>query len=106
MLITLAAMALAGDAIKEILVGTVVTDKQHPDGTPEFVIAAGKLLQAQASLTLRAPAAELTTEQLIAQSGVPNDLLHWTFSCHTGEWACGRCGGCQKRAEAMATLIS
>ena len=104
MLITLAAMAFADDSIDELLVGTVATDRQHPDGRPEFLAAAATLLCVQAPLTLRAPASGLTTDQLMIQSGAPADLLHWTFSCHTGEWACGRCNGCQKRAEAMATL--
>ena len=104
MLVTVAAMATAGQGLTELIVGSVITDRRHPDGRPAFIEAMDGVLRSQASLSLSAPAADWTTEELVARSQVRPELLHWTFSCHTGEWACGRCSGCMKRAEAMETL--
>jgi 7-cyano-7-deazaguanine synthase len=85
-------------------VGTVRTDRQHVDGRPRFISAMNRVLQSQSAVTLRAPAAHETTEELVVRSGVPLNLLGWTFSCHTGEWACGQCGGCRKHLEVKAAL--
>ena len=104
MLITLAAMALERHGLSEILVGTVRTDRQHPDGRLRFINAMNRVLQSQSAISLRAPAANETTEELVARSGVPLSVLGWTFSCHTGEWACGQCNGCRKHLDVMASL--
>ncbi len=104
MVITLAAMALAGEHCSEIMIGTVKTDRQHPDGRARFLKAMDRLLRSQSETTLVAPAAKLTTGQLIHASGAPPELLGWTFSCHTGEWACGRCRGCHKHLDVTKGL--
>jgi len=90
--------------LSEIMVGTVRTDRQHPDGRRKFIGAMNRLLQSQSAITLRAPAAAETTEELVARSGVPFSLLGWTFSCHTGEWACGQCNGCRKHLQVKTRL--
>lgn len=99
MLITLAAMAYMQDGLEEILIGTVRSDRQHPDGRAPFIRAIDRVLQSQSNIRVRAPAAKEHTHALAARSGVPARLLGWTFSCHTGEWACGRCRGCHKHAQ-------
>ena len=104
-LLTIAAMALVNCGLKELTIGTVVTDNVHNDGTPDFLRAMERLLQTQlAGFTLNAPASGLTTYDLVLRSGVSRDLLGWTFSCHRAEIACGTCRGCNKSLELFARL--
>jgi len=99
MLITLVAMAYHSQNLREIIVGTVKSDRQHADGRPSFISEMNNLLSSQSQVVVKAPAAELETWQLVKKSEVPASLLGWTFSCHTGEWACGQCGGCRKNCD-------
>lgn len=105
MLLTVAAMTLAGCGLRELIIGTVLTDRVHNDGTPEFLSAMEQLLQTQLSnFNLSAPAATIHTEDLVRRSGVSRDLLGWTFSCHRSEVACGACRGCKKSIDLFALL--
>ena len=104
MLITLAAMIYAADPLAEILVGTVVGDDAHPDGRKEFVSAVDSLVRQQSGVRVVAPAIEMTTLQLLRKAAVPKSVLSWTFSCHTGEWACGSCRGCDKHRQVIECL--
>lgn len=105
MLLTVAAMSLAGCDLRELIIGTVLTDRVHNDGTPEFLSAMERLLQTQLSdFKLSAPASTITTDDLVRRSGVTRDLLGWTFSCHRAEVACGACRGCNKSLELFARL--
>lgn len=104
MLITLAAMTYAADPLKEIIIGTVVGDDAHPDGRPEFLEAMDQVVSQQSRVRVVAPALGLTTLDLVRKAGVPPSLLGWTFSCHTGEWACGSCRGCNKHRNVIACL--
>ena len=106
MLVTLAAMAYATKSPSSILLGSVAGDEVHPDGTDAFRSAMDMLLRVQSGPRLEAPAAGLTTEELIARAAAPTALLGWTFSCHTGEWACGACRGCRKHEEVMAWTMN
>lgn len=99
MLVTIAAMSFADRQPLEILIGTVASDAIHPDGRPAFVAAMNTVLQAQGKLSLRAPALELNGHELVKKANLPPELMGWTFSCHTGEWACGQCRGCTKHVE-------
>lgn len=96
MLITLAAMAFSHCDPLEILIGTVASDAVHPDGTAEFIEAMSAVLSAQGEVCVRAPAIQMSGNELVARAALPDELLCWTFSCHTGEWACGQCRGCNK----------
>lgn len=104
MLITLAAMAYADAGVSEIAVGTVVTDRVHPDGRPAFMTAIDAVVRSQAGPRIAMPAAEMSSLELVLASGVPRGLLGWTFSCHTGPWACGRCRGCVKHDELVCSM--
>ncbi len=105
MLITLAAMALAQEGLQTLLIGTVVTDRVHEDGTPEFLDAMDRLLSVQNPvLSLRAPAAKWTTIELVQRAGATRDLLGWTFSCHRSSLACGSCRGCHKTLELFEAI--
>lgn len=96
MLITLAAMAFSHCDPLEILIGTVASDAVHPDGTAGFIEAMSAVLGAQGRVSVRAPAIGISGDELLARAALPDELLGWTFSCHTGEWACGQCRGCNK----------
>ena len=102
MLVTLAAMAYADQQPDSILLGSVAGDEVHPDGTDAFRAAMDALLCVQSRTKLDTPGAGFTTEQLIERTSAPITLLGWTFSCHTGEWACGTCRGCVKHEQVMA----
>lgn len=104
MLITLGAMKYAGEPISEILVGTVVGDDAHPDGSADFVSAIDNLVKMQSGVRVSAPAIDMTTLQLIRAANIPKSILGWTFSCHTGEWACGSCRGCHKHRQVIECL--
>lgn len=96
-LITLAAMKALTLGAKELYFGAVSTDAKHVDGTASFFSQLAKLLVMQeGALQLHVPGVMLTSEELVKQSGVPSSVLGWTYSCHTGEYPCGNCNGCQK----------
>jgi 7-cyano-7-deazaguanine synthase len=92
---------------QEVLLGTVSTDaNQHRDGTPWFVQSMDELLSGQeGAIRVRAPAIELTTEELCRRSGASLPFLARTYSCHTGSLPCGDCGGCLKRDEVLQALF-
>jgi 7-cyano-7-deazaguanine synthase len=88
-----------------MVIGTVKTDGVHADGTPGFIEVLSTLLEAQeGGLTLEAPAIEWTSTQLVQHSEVPIEVLAWAHSCHTLNFACGRCRGCRKHFATMEEL--
>ncbi|RUO80950.1 7-cyano-7-deazaguanine synthase [Idiomarina tyrosinivorans] len=104
-LITLGAMMALRYELDSVLIGTVSTDSKHKDGTVDFRDACNKLLGIQeGSVSVEAPAASMTTEQLIHESGVPVSLMGWAHSCHTSNVACGECPGCYKQSELMGSM--
>jgi 7-cyano-7-deazaguanine synthase len=104
-LITLAAMRFANDNLQEISIGTVVTDRVHADGTHDFVKRLDALIKCELpDASLVAPALDLNTAELVRASGVPEDVLGWTFSCHRSVVACGQCRGCIKTIELFKEL--
>lgn len=105
-LITLAAMAYFAQGVSTISIGTVAGDDRHPDGSGDFVNAISRLVSLQSGPTVKAPAMGMSSEQLIEKFNVPQNLLGWTFSCHTGVWACGQCNGCKKQGEIIAWMKS
>jgi 7-cyano-7-deazaguanine synthase len=104
LLITLAVMAHADSAIKSLIIGTVKGDDRHPDGKAKFLAAMNAVLAVQSGPLVEAPAARMTSEELVLNYQVPLAILGWTFSCHTGQWACGACRGCIKHNEVMNTI--
>ena len=105
MLITVAAMALARRNPTSLIIGTVATDKIHNDGTNSFLCSMDAVLRAQLSeLRLSAPAINMTTTDLVLESGVSDEILRWTFSCHRAPIACGNCRGCMKSLELFSNL--
>lgn len=104
-LITLGAMAAIKHGCGSVLIGTVITDKRHMDGSQEFITSLDRILALQeGGIRLVAPAASMTSSELVRQSKISDGVLGWSHSCHTGDLACGRCRGCQKHSELMAEL--
>jgi 7-cyano-7-deazaguanine synthase len=104
-LITLAGMMAMNYGCHAVVIGTVSTDRRHADGSPNFVKAMNQLLVLQeGSLRLLAPASDLTSAELVLQSGIPRSTLAWSHSCHVGDIACGTCAGCEKHQEVIEVL--
>jgi 7-cyano-7-deazaguanine synthase len=96
-LVTVAAMRLIGQGIRELLLGTVATDATHRDGTADFVCALDAVLATQeGEVRVRAPALHMSTLELIRVSSVPRSVLAWAHSCHKATVPCGQCRGCNK----------
>ena len=105
MLITVAAMALVGHGVTEIQIGTVSSDSFHRDGTRTFVDAISQLLSLQeGGICVTAPALDMTSAELVRNSQIQKSLLAWAHSCHTSNFACGRCRGCFKHRAVFEEL--
>ena len=97
MLVTLALMKAIQLDVCELMVGSVKTDAQHSDGTREFYAQLSKVVEMQeGGIKVTAPAIGMTTVELVKKAGVPESLLMYAHSCHTGNVPCGRCHGCYK----------
>jgi 7-cyano-7-deazaguanine synthase len=105
LLLTLAGSAAIARGAKELLIGSVSTDAFHADGTAEFIRAMSDVFALQeGNLRVRAPAIEMTSSELVRNSGIPLELLAWSHSCHTSRFACGTCRGCIKHKNVMHEL--
>jgi 7-cyano-7-deazaguanine synthase len=105
LLVTLAAARAVACGVERLLLGTVVTDRAHADGSPLFVSALSSLMNMQeGGIVVEAPAIELSSAELVRTSDVPVGLLAWAHSCHVGNLACGRCRGCAKHFTTMREL--
>jgi 7-cyano-7-deazaguanine synthase len=100
LLITLGAMMSIREDCSQVLVGTVLSDNLHADGTSIFVERIDELVSAQeGGLRVQAPAAQIHSAELVALSGLSPSVLAWCHSCHRSNFACGDCRGCQKSRE-------
>ena len=105
LLVTLAAPVALKFGVQEILLGTVSTDGQHTDGTPEFIKALNRVMMIQEGrIEVEAPGLGKTSAELVHDSGIPHSLLAWTHSCHVSSLACGQCRGCVKRARVFEEI--
>jgi 7-cyano-7-deazaguanine synthase len=105
LLITLAAMRLYKAAEVHLIIGTVRSDQKHADGTSNF-LSSMTLGTQKYDLVLEYPASRLSTEALIRNTKTPDNILGYTFSCHTGPLPCGRCPGCIKNLRAREFSLS
>jgi 7-cyano-7-deazaguanine synthase len=104
-LVTVAAMRGVSLGVQTLLIGCLRTDAVHSDGSQAFVQSLGHLLGLQeGALKLEAPAIGLDGAELIRRSGVPDEILAWSHSCHVSEYACGECRGCRKHYETLTAL--
>lgn len=101
-LLTLAAMRCHALGVGELLIGALKTDGFHADGTAKFIAGMNGLFALQeGTLQVVAPAIEMTAPELVRRSGIPQEILCWSHSCHVAEVACGFCRGCRKHYETM-----
>ncbi|MHB8355458.1 MAG: 7-cyano-7-deazaguanine synthase [Vulcanimicrobiaceae bacterium] len=104
-LATVAAMACAQHDVEELMFGTVSSDAQHADGSSPFIAQLNALMSLQEGhISVTAPAIALTSVELVEASGVPDELLAFSHSCHTEPVACAHCRGCLKHLEVIETL--
>jgi 7-cyano-7-deazaguanine synthase len=105
LLITLAAAWALPRGFDTLVLGSVRTDGFHVDGTRGFFQAVDRLVSLQeGGIRVVAPALDLTTSELVELSGVSDQVLAWTISCHRGSSACGDCAGCQKHEQVLRQL--
>ena len=106
LLVSIAAAFAFRIGLKKVLVGSVFGDgNRHVDGRLEFYEILDALLRLQeGEISVHAPGIAETTEQLVSRSGLGEDLLGWTVSCHRSEFPCGSCPGCWKRSRVMMNL--
>jgi len=105
LLLTIAASRALAIGASRLLIGTVASDRFHADGRPEFLTLMADILRLQeGEIELEAPAAAMSSAELVRVSGVPIEILAWSHSCHTSSLACGRCRGCTKHFEVMQEL--
>lgn len=104
-LLTLGAMCAMRYSLQRVLIGTVLSDQRHADGSVDFLsqIAALTLLQ-EGKIEISAPAIRLTSPELVKISEVDSSILGWAHSCHTSNLACGTCPGCTKHSETMRAI--
>lgn len=105
MLLTVSAMKAVELGVATILIGTLLTDRRHLDGTPAFLSKMNSVFGVQeGQLTVEAPAIKLTAMELVRRSEVPPEVLYWAHSCHRANEACGECRGCLKHYETTTAL--
>lgn len=105
LLVTVAAIRALDLGVQELLFGAVKTDACHADGTEPFFSTLEKLLGLQeGGLKLTVPAIGMTSAELINVSRVTLNVLAWAHSCHTGNYACGTCRGCNKYRQVMSEV--
>jgi 7-cyano-7-deazaguanine synthase len=99
LLATLASAWAIAHGYSEVAFGTVLEDaSRFADGSPRFFTTLDALTSLQeGGIRIATPARDLTSEALIAASGVQRAVLGLTFSCHRSTAGCGACPGCAKR---------
>lgn len=99
LLITAAASVALDCGLDSVTIGTVAEDAaRHADGTSEFHSLLDRLMSIQeGGIRLRCPAIGETSAELLMRSGLGENVVGWTVSCHRSCLPCGECPGCYKR---------
>lgn len=107
LLVTLAAAWGTRHDVSEIMLGSVKSDGERQiDGSRAFYQTLDQLISMQeGKINVVTPAIELTSIDLIRESGLDGKILGWTHSCHTSEWACGTCPGCRRHEEIISAVL-
>lgn len=92
--------------IRKVLTATVAGDgSRHVDGTTAFYEAMDAVTAMQeGNIRVLAPAADLSAAELVHASGVTENVLGWTHSCHRGVVPCAACPGCWKRSDVLVEV--
>lgn len=102
-LVTIAAAHALKLDLGAVVLGTVKGDGyRHADGMPGFMATLDALVRGQeGGLRVLAPHINSLPHVLLARSGLTDDVINQTHSCHAGNLACGECPGCLRRAEVL-----
>lgn len=105
LLVTFASMKAISLGIEELMVGSVLSDKFHKDGTAGFYSLLNNLISYQeGGINITAPAIAFSSVDLIVKSGITSDILFNAHSCHKGNIPCSHCRGCYKYIEVIQQL--
>lgn len=98
--------APSNTSIRKVLTATVAGDgSRHVDGTTAFYEAMDAVTAMQeGNIRVLAPAAGLSAAELVRASGVTENVLGWTHSCHRGVVPCAACPGCWKRSDVLVEV--
>ena len=98
LLVTVAAARAVGLGASRVVIGSVVSDGVHADGSLEFYRRLNDIVRMQeGAVAVDTPAIGMTTTELIQRSQIPASVLGWSHSCHRASLACGACRGCNKQ---------
>ena len=105
-LVTIAAVHALNHGLDAVVLGTVSGDgNRHTDSTPGFITTLDALVRDQeGALRVLAPHINSPPIELLRRSGLPDDMIKQTHSCHTNNTACNECPGCLRRAEILSQL--
>ena len=103
-LVTVAAAHAVKNSQNAVLLGIVSGDgDRHADGTSEFILNLDSLLRSQEmEIRLLAPQAKTAPSDLLVQSGLPEEVVRLTHSCHVSNDPCRACPGCDRRDEILS----
>lgn len=103
-LVTAAASVAFRHGLREVIVGSVRGDgERHLDGTAQFYeLLDGLVAMQEGGVRVIAPAIHETSAELLERSGIGDDIIGWTVSCHRSNLPCGDCPGCWKRGGVLA----
>jgi 7-cyano-7-deazaguanine synthase len=107
-LVTIAAAHAVKNNQHAVVVGLVAGDgRRHADGTPEFIFNLDSLLRSQEmQIRILAPQINTPPSDLLNKSGLPQELVHLTHSCHVSNNPCQVCPGCRRREELLRVTFS
>jgi 7-cyano-7-deazaguanine synthase len=105
-LVTAAASVALREQLDCVLIGSVAGDgDRHADGRLDFYALLDRLVSLQeGGIRVKVPAIGETSVELARRSGLGEDILGWTVSCHRASYPCGACPGCWKRQAVLAEL--
>ena len=103
-LATIAAAHALKRGLGAAVLGTVAGDgDRHADSTPGFVSTLDMLVRRQeGGVRVLAPHINALPHELLELSGLPEEVINQTHSCHVGNLACGECPGCLRRTKVLA----
>ncbi len=103
-LATIAAAHALKRGLGAVVLGTVAGDgDRHADSTPGFISTLDMLVRRQeGGVRVLAPHINALPHELLALSGLTDEVINRTHSCHAGNLPCGECPGCLRRSEVLA----
>ena len=105
-LVTIAAAHALKHDLGAVVLGLVNGDgERHSDGTPGFMSMVDTLVRHQeGEVRVLAPHIDAQPHELLARSGLSEEVVSQTYSCYCGGIACGQCPGCTRRTEVLQRL--